>query len=91
MTSSQFEGFNKVIDEVRFKLIKVMKKYIFGGIAVLAIAIGINVNMNSQKSSHLSALSLANIEALSGGETGSERRLCDFSHSHRVFCKLYIN
>jgi hypothetical protein len=43
-----------------------MKRYILGGIAVLAIAIviTINVNINSQRNSNLSNLSLANVEAL---------------------------
>lgn len=44
-----------------------MKKYIFGGIAVLAIATvaAWNMNLNSQ-SNNLSEISLANVEALAG-------------------------
>jgi hypothetical protein len=47
------------------------KRYIFGGISVIAIAvaIGINVNMNSQRD-NLSNIVLINVEALSSGEGG---------------------
>jgi hypothetical protein len=47
-----------------------MKKIIFLGI-VLAIAgaVAINVSINSQESTNLSAISLANIEVLASGES----------------------
>jgi hypothetical protein len=50
-----------------------MKKKIFGGIALLAIAAmaAWNVNLNSQPSNKLSDTMLANIEALAG-ENGTE-------------------
>ncbi|MDR1582929.1 MAG: NVEALA domain-containing protein [Prevotellaceae bacterium] len=49
-----------------------MKKYILGGIAAVVIAVlaGVNVNLNSQDN-ELSAISLANVEALAQGEGGS--------------------
>ncbi|GHT65362.1 hypothetical protein AGMMS50239_24960 [Bacteroidia bacterium] len=52
------------------KNVKNMKKKIFGGIAVLAIAAvaAWNVNLNSQKSD-LSDVFLANVEALAQGES----------------------
>jgi hypothetical protein len=42
------------------------RKYILGGIAVLAIAgaVAINVSLNSQKNANLSVFSMANIEVL---------------------------
>jgi hypothetical protein len=48
------------------------KKYIYGGIAAVAIAAAaaINVTVNSQDSNELSAISLANVEALAG-ESGN--------------------
>jgi hypothetical protein len=52
------------------------KKYIYGGIAVLGIMVtaGWNVNLNSQ-SNKLSAISLANVEALAQ-EPGDGRYAC---------------
>lgn len=52
-----------------------MKKIIFGGITVLAIAAAItfNVNLNS-RSEKLSDVSLANVEALADGESDSNCR-----------------
>ncbi|GHT51005.1 hypothetical protein FACS189440_19400 [Bacteroidia bacterium] len=46
-----------------------MKKYIFGGIAVLTVvaAAALNINFNTQKSD-LSGISLANVEALAQSE-----------------------
>jgi len=54
-----------------------MKKKIFGGIAVLAIAAmaAFNVNMNTQND-NLSDLSLANVEALAQSEGGSSSSNC---------------
>jgi hypothetical protein len=47
-----------------------MKKFILGGIAVLAIAAVAVVNVNlGSKSSDLSTISLANVEALATGES----------------------
>jgi hypothetical protein len=45
-----------------------MKKYVFGGIAVLAIAAvaAWNVNLNSQRENLLSDFALANVDALAG-------------------------
>lgn len=52
-----------------------MKKKIFGGLIVLAIAAvaAFNVNLNSEDSedSEFSLLSLANVEALAGDESGN--------------------
>jgi hypothetical protein len=49
-----------------------MKKKIFGGIAVLAITAVAVVNVNlGAKSNDLSDVSLANIEALASGESGT--------------------
>lgn len=49
-----------------------MKKKIFGGILAVAIAAvaAVNVNINNEAEDALSALSLANIEALADGESG---------------------
>ena len=50
-----------------------MKKKIFGGILAVAIAAvaAVNVNFNNESEDALSALSLANVEALASGENGS--------------------
>lgn len=69
-----------------------MKKKIFVGIAVLAIAVVIvfNVNMSTQKNS-ISLLSLANIEALAN-ESGTSAKWCFIRQSygvnnkHTLFC-----
>ncbi len=47
-----------------------MKKQIFGGIAIVAIAIvvALNVNITNKKSDKTSLLALANVEALADGE-----------------------
>ena len=47
-----------------------MKKKIFGGIAIVAIAVAValNVNMVNKKSDNASLLALANVEALAEGE-----------------------
>lgn len=47
-----------------------MKKKIFGGILAVAIAAlaAVNVNINNESEDALSALSLANVEALASGE-----------------------
>jgi len=54
-----------------------MKKKIFGGLAILAIAAVavFNVNFNS-KSSKLSDVSLANVEALAADESGKVIAYC---------------
>jgi hypothetical protein len=63
--------FNEFINIL--KNFKQMRKYILGGIALLAIAAvaAWNVNLNSQ-SNDLSDISLANVEALADDENGSE-------------------
>ena len=50
-----------------------MKKKIFGGIAIVAIAIAValNVNMTNKKMDNTSLLALANIEALADGESST--------------------
>ena len=49
-----------------------MKKKIFGGIAVVAIAVAMTLNVNfSTKDNTLSNISLANVEALADGEGGN--------------------
>ena len=47
-----------------------MKKQIFGGIAIVAIAVAValNVNMTNKKSDNTSLLALANVEALADPE-----------------------
>ena len=52
-----------------------MKKKIFGGILAVAIAAvaAVNVNFNNESEDALSALSLANVEALAQGEGGFGR------------------
>ena len=54
------------------------REQIFGGIAIVAIAIvvALNVNMVNKKSDNASALALANIEALTQGETGGSSWDC---------------
>ncbi|MDD2612079.1 MAG: NVEALA domain-containing protein [Bacteroidales bacterium] len=49
-----------------------MKKNIFGGIAIVAIAVlmAFNVNLNLKKSRHASLLGFANVEALANEEDG---------------------
>ncbi|MCC2599274.1 NVEALA domain-containing protein [Sphingobacterium sp. FBM7-1] len=49
-----------------------MKKKIFGGIlaVVIAAVAAVNVNVNDESEDALSALSLANVEALASGENG---------------------
>ena len=49
-----------------------MKKKIFGGILAVAIAAvaAVNVNINNEAGDALSALSLANVEAVADGESG---------------------
>lgn len=49
-----------------------MKKKIFGGILAVAIAAvaAVNVNINNEAEDALSALSLANVEALAQDESG---------------------
>ena len=51
-----------------------MKKQIFGGIAIVAIAVAValNVNMVNKKSDKTSLLALANVEALADPETSEE-------------------
>lgn len=55
-----------------------MKKKIFGGILAVAIAAvaAVNVNFNNEAEDALSALSLANVEALADGESGSNNYKC---------------
>ncbi len=47
-----------------------MKTKIFGGIAivVIALAVAFNVSLNTGKTNNASLLALANVEALAGGE-----------------------
>jgi len=49
-----------------------MKKKILGSIVAVAIAAiaAVNVNFNNEAENRLSALSLANVEALADGESG---------------------
>lgn len=60
-----------------------MKKKIFGGFAVLAIAtVAVwNVSLGSQ-SSELSGISLANVEALAAGESGGSGCTSNSSRDH---------
>jgi len=53
-----------------------MKKKIVGVIMVLVIAAVAAFNMNITKGEEYSALTLANIEALAQGESGTETRTC---------------
>jgi hypothetical protein len=57
-----------------------MRKKIFGGIAVLAIAAvaAWNVGMNSQKNSKLPCIMLANVDALAFGECGEMNSFWDW-------------
>jgi hypothetical protein len=59
--------------QINLKNNSYMKKVIFSGIVVLAIAAiaAINVNLNSQNENLLSDLALANVEALASGEGGN--------------------
>ena len=52
-----------------------MKKQIFGGIAIVAIAVAValNVNMVNKKSDKTSLLALANVEALAQNESGGDK------------------
>lgn len=54
-----------------------MKKKILGAIAAIAIAamVAVNVNFNADVN-ELSALTMSNIEALAGGETGGGTTTC---------------
>jgi hypothetical protein len=73
-----------------------MKKSIIGGIAVLAIAaVAIfNVNYNNSPGKNLSAVSLANVEALADESPGGEIYNCwetlTFDHAigsvHKTYC-----
>ncbi|MCY4778298.1 NVEALA domain-containing protein [Sphingobacterium sp. UT-1RO-CII-1] len=47
-----------------------MKKKILGAVAVIAIAAVATFNMNINNNDELSAISLANVEAIAQGETG---------------------
>ena len=72
-----------------------MKKKIFSGALLLAIAAtaAFNVNFNMNKSDKLSSLALANIEALASGESGSATWKIadkDCSISERVDANLEI-
>ena len=64
-----------------------MKKKIFGGILAVAIAAvaAVNVNFNNEADDALSALSLANVEALAFGE-GPEK-----TKGTVVPCTIYEN
>ena len=55
-----------------------MKKKIFGGIAILAIAAiaAFNVNLNMNQKNKLSLLALVNVEALAEGEASSKKYKC---------------
>ncbi len=67
-----------------------MKKKIFGGVAVLAIAMAVafHVNLNRSKTSQLSLLALANVEALAQVESGD---YCDMygPRCWYPFCTAY--
>jgi hypothetical protein len=62
----------KIIYKIK-KQFKYMKTKIFGGIAILAIALAMafNVSLNTGKSKNTSLLALANVEALASGEGSS--------------------
>ncbi|WP_080904340.1 NVEALA domain-containing protein [Parabacteroides sp. Marseille-P3160] len=67
-----------------------MKKKIFGGLAVLAIAAmaAFNVNLSAQEE-NLSTISLANVEALAGGE--GEDFLCTYSYAdYCIYGDIYV-
>jgi hypothetical protein len=52
-----------------------MKKYILGGIAVIVIVTVAVINVNfGSRNNNLSAVSLANIEALAEGDVGGDQR-----------------
>ncbi len=61
-----------------------MKTKIFGGIAIVAIAVAValNVNMVNKKSDKASLLALANVEALAGGEGPTYTRYCYYLWSN---------
>ncbi|GHT87644.1 hypothetical protein FACS189474_0950 [Bacteroidia bacterium] len=63
-----------------------MKKYIFGGIAVLTVvaAAALNINFNTQKSD-LSGISLANVEALAQSEGGI---ICHLDYPYTAYCNV---
>ncbi|MBD1432866.1 hypothetical protein H8B06_08525 [Sphingobacterium sp. DN00404] len=65
-----------------------MKKKILGGIVAVAITAvaAVNVNFNNESEDALSALSLANVEALADGEEPDKGVTCDGSGS--VTCPL---
>ncbi|MCC2599282.1 NVEALA domain-containing protein [Sphingobacterium sp. FBM7-1] len=65
-----------------------MKKKIFGGILAVAIAAvaAVNVNINNESEDALSALSLANVEALANGESGGGYTGCT---SGGGYCAIY--
>ena len=60
-----------------------MKKKIFGGIAVLAIAAVtvINVNLGMKDNGNFSLLSLANVEALANGDVNNNQAYEEFGPS----------
>ena len=69
---------NNLSEKTKF-IILILKKKIFGGALLLAIAAtaAFNVNFNMNKSDKLSSIALANIEALAQSESGAiELRTC---------------
>ena len=78
-----------------------MKKKIFGGILAVAIAAvaAVNVNFNNEAEGALSALSLANVEALaqdeSGGGSGKQYHInnpqsCKGTETRRCDISVYV-
>jgi hypothetical protein len=61
-----------------------MKTKIFGGIAIVAIAIAValNVSLNTSKTNNASLLALANVEALAGGEGPTYTLYCYYLWSN---------
>jgi len=62
-----------------------MKKKIIGALVVVAIAVGAMINVNLNKSSNKGDLTMANVEALADGETGTGARSCTLSWSVTFF------
>ena len=60
-----------------------MKKKILIGIAILTVAVAIAFNLNlNAKSSNLSDITLANVEALANENDSND---CDYSNGYRKF------
>lgn len=62
-----------------------MKKKIFGGIAIvtIAVAIAFNVTVSNQKTNKASLLALANVEALAQSEANNNGVIC---HGAGAYC-----